>query len=54
MSFLKKHKTKIFVLIFICFAFYSVSSVVTIEDEKEMASNETVTKKEETKKQLKK
>lgn len=50
MSFLKKHKTKIFVLIFICFAFYSVSSVVTIEDEKEMVSNETVTKKEETKK----
>ena len=50
MNFLKKHKTKIFILIFICFTFYSVSSVVTVEDEKETTSNETVTKKEETKK----
>ena len=50
MNFLKKHKTKIFILIFICFTFYSVSSVVTVEDEKETTSNEAVTKKEETKK----
>ena len=50
MNFFKKHKTKIFILIFICFTFYSFSSVVTVEDEKETTSNETVTKKEETKK----
>lgn len=46
MNFLKKHKTKIFVIIFTCFTFYAISSVVSVNEKQDEAPKvKEVTKK---------